>query len=194
MHLRILINMAKRRKIKRRKVHKRRSSSTPFTQSTKFTKGRRKIIYEGLKAGIPIHRVCGLAGIDVRTYHKWMNKGKKNKNKPSYRAFRKRIKRIEVALEKESIDIIRKAARGGNDIVETKITLLDNRPKEITRVKKKANPQWQAAAWWLERRHREDYGRTIDATMQDRTVEDMALEVRDAVSTLLNSVPSQPDN
>ncbi len=45
-------------------------------------------------------------------------------------------------------------------------------------IAKAAPASWQAAAWWLERRHHEDYGR------HDRT--DMTMDVRKAIEELTN--------
>ena len=185
----------KPRQIKRRRKHKTGKCMNihAFSKATKFTPGTRKIVYEGLKAGLPLPRVCELADIKIPTFHKWMKKGKKYKNKPIYRAFRKRINRIRVAVERDSLNIIRGVAKGGSDITETKITLHDSKPKEITRIKKKSQPTWQAAAWYLERRHKEEYGRFIDEQEKGRSVEESALEVKKAVDALFDSVPSKPE-
>lgn len=189
--------MAKKKKprqIKRRikKRDSKRISMHPFSRYTKFHRGTRKIVYEGLKAGLPLPRVCELADIGIPTFHRWMKKGKKDHNRPIYRAFRKRVNRIRVAVERDSLDIIRGVARGGSDIVETKITLYDSKPKEITRIKKKSQPTWQAAAWYLERRHKGEYGRFIDEQGKEKSTEEAALEVKKAFDALFDSVPSKP--
>jgi len=176
------------RKIKRRKSGSRKRQDIAF--SNLFTRSNRKIIYAGLEAGLPIKRLCETIGMDQTTFTFWMKRGKAYKGYKKYRAFRLRVNKIRDKLEKESIEIIRNAAKGGGDIVETKITLYDSRPKEITRIKKKIAPQWQAAAWWLERRRRDEYGRgNIDDSLNKKTVEEMALEIKNAADDLFNSVP-----
>ena len=93
------------------------------------------------------------------------------------------------ATEYESLDIIRKAARGGGRIVETKITV-GPKGREITKTRRTQSPNWQAAAWWLERRYKEDYGRDpLDKEKEKRDVEDIALEIKQAADALFRSVP-----
>jgi len=171
--------MTEKRKIKRR------SGTTYVTH--KFTRRKRFIMYEGLRAGLPVYRCVGLAGITGDTYRKWMRKGK-DKNRRIHCDFRKRIKSIQANIEREKLDIIHKAAEGGAPITETKITV-GPKGREITKVKKRDKPNWQAAAWFLERRYKEDYGREIFDKKKDKDSEELAMEVKKAADALFRSVP-----
>lgn len=177
--------MTKRRTIKRRKDIKKRKS---------FTRRARFIIYEALRARLPLSRAASLAGIQAKTVFKWIERGQ-TKDRPIYYEFRRRVKKIQTEHEREALDIIDKSARGGAKVVETKITI-GPRGREVTRVRKYLAPAWQAAAWYLERRHRDDYGREgINKGMVGGGVppEEYAKQVKEAADKLFNSVPLGAD-
>lgn len=191
---------AKRRKIQRRnpdrippqlpeakgRIIRRRPDS--FNRGHKFTRSKRRILVEALRHGVSIKRACGLAGISETTYRSWLEIGK-DKTRPSYHHFRKQIKRIDYEIEKEALRVIRSAYRGGKKITETKI-VQGAKGTEITRVEKEIAPSWQAAAWRLERKYIEDYGRNRKEDIQDRSPEEMAHDIKQAADVLFNSVPN----
>ena len=169
-----------KRKIKRRSGIERKGRA--------FTRRKRFIIYEALRAGLPIYRATSLANIGGDTYRKWMQKGK-DKNRRIHYDFRKRVQSIQAGIEREKLDIIRRAAEGGEKVVETKITI-GPKGKEITKTRKTLSPNWQAAAWFLERRYKEDYGREIfDKRGKDKDAEELAREVKEAADALFKSIP-----
>jgi hypothetical protein len=133
-------------------------------------------------------RVVELAGISYEIYRKWLEIGKNKKTHPVHYHFRKRIKEIIANNEQEALDIIRAAAKGGSRIVETSV-LVGPKGTETRRTWKEQLPQWTAAAWYLERRHREDYGRDAIPEDQRKSAEEQAQEIRAAYDSLMQSVP-----
>ncbi len=185
-----------KRIIKRRKKKKRiiKRRPTDVRLSRTFTPATKKILYEALRARLPMVRACELAGISTTSFYSWMKKGLDEDNRPYYK-FRKKIMRIQAENEMEALDVIRAAAAGGRSIVETKVVVGQAKGHEITRVKKVSTPSWQAAAWFLERRHREEYGRnTPDDPFSKRSPEDIAQDIKRAVDVLFNTVPTGPES
>ncbi len=167
-----------RRTLKRRKQ----------APALKFNRRIRNLIYEALRARLPIARACELAGVTRDSYHKWMQKGEDPINFPVHAAFRRRIKEIQADHEREALRIIRKVAKGNYKVTETSI---ETSPKghTIKRVTKTKAPVWQAAAWYLERRLKEHYSK--DATETDeRTPEEIAQQIKNAADALFESVPN----
>ena len=180
----------KKRKIRRRspkkpvKITRRNYDLLP----TKFNRRTRKIVYEGLKARIPATRVAELAGIDYSTYKGWKTKGKDPNKHPVHACFRRKIQRIEIDHEREALEIIRRVAQGGDKITETKVVIAADGGVETTRSQKEKGSVWQAAAWWLERRHQEDYGQNRD-DYEGGSPEEVAAEIKQAADAMFNSVP-----
>lgn len=98
---------------------------------TKLTPERAKIIADAIAAGNYYETACALAGVDYTTVRKWIQKGEKAQ-KGALFEFVKAVKKAEAFAEAERIKRIREAAKEGN---------------------------WQADAWWLERRFPERWGR-----------------------------------
>jgi len=154
----------------------------------KFKRSKRRIILEALKAGLSQKRALGLADVEVSTYREWLEKGK-DKTRPTYVNFRKRVKKIEAAIEREALNVIKRAYKGGAKVYETKFVM---KPKgtEITKTTRTLGPNWQAAAWRLERKFFEEYGRNRDlADMGDRSPEEYARDVKAAADLLFGTVP-----
>lgn len=175
------------RKIRRRsrgQIIRRESNPSP---KRKFNTRKRKIFYSALLQRLPLTRCAELAGITYQTYRQWMKKGNDIRH-PVHRRFRFKVKQIGAQNEREALDIIRKAAGGGAKVVETKV-VVGPRGAETTRIVKAALPIWQAAAWFLERRHRDDYGRDALPESMKKSAEEQAKEVKDALDALYKSVP-----
>jgi hypothetical protein len=181
------------RSVKRRKRKiKRRCPPVDPRWKKKFNRRKRNLIYKNLERRIGISKAVELAGITVRTYRQWMEKGKDKRN-PVHRHFRYRVKKIMAQAEIEALDIIRKAAEGGNKIIETKVS---TGPKgtETTRTWKVAAPQWTAAAWFLERCHKERYSRDAKDPEKEKSAEEQAGEIKKAADALFDSVPVNEDD
>ena len=85
-----------------------------------------------IKAGNYISTACQVVGINVGTYYYWLKKGMENKSK-KYAKFYGDVKKAEAINEAYYLKFIQKAA-------------LKN---------------WQAAAWFLERKYPAKYGKKV---------------------------------
>lgn len=181
-----------RRKLRGRRIIKRRVVNKKASH-LKFNRRKILIICAGVANRLPLARAAALAGISHKTVYEWMAKGKDPYTHPSHYIFRKKVKRIQAQIEQESLDIIRAAQKGGAKILDTSISF-GPRGTEIKKRTKTLAPSWTAAAWFLERRYKEHYGK--DPTVeQERTPEDFAQEVRNVAKELFDSVPIfPPDN
>lgn len=174
------------REIKRRKTGIKRRRAF-------YSSRKRKIIIKCLEQRLPIGRAVILAGVSYEAYRKWIERGEMQPKKyPLYAKFARRVRKAQAHAELEALDIIRKAANGGNKIVETTVTV-GSRGNETKRVWREQMPVWQAAAWYLERRHREDYGRDPKNEDDNKSVEEKALEIKAAADALFNSVPTKEE-
>jgi transposase len=89
-------------------------------------------ICAGIRSGLYLHSAAELAGVHVSTVNRWMAAGADEGAEGPHAAFRTAIKKAESETQAATLDIIRQAA---------------------------ANGTWTAAAWYLERRHPELWGR-----------------------------------
>lgn len=103
--------------------------TTPRGRTPKLTPEIQKVICEGIAAGIDRKHAAARAGISERTMVYWMRRGRDKKNK-LYVAFVASVKKAEADAVARNVAIIQKAA----------------------------STAWTAAAWWLERRHPDEYG------------------------------------
>ena len=117
---------------------------------TKYTPETVEAILSALRKGDGPTHAAKLAGINYSTLREWATD-------PAKSDFSEAIKKAQAigdqANRDECLNTIRKAAAGykiGDEIVR---------------------PTWQAAAWYLERRHRAEFGRfeqvALDATVQE---------------------------
>src|SRR5262245_30907299 len=104
-------------------------------RKTKLTEATQRVIVEGVAAGVPFKYAAQRAGIDESTLHLWMRKGRRAKKGPHFQLFQ--------SLKKAEADAV---------------------ARNVAVVQNASTKSWQAAAWWLERRHHKEFGR------QDRTV------------------------
>lgn len=87
-------------------------------------------IVQYVAEGVPLRFAAQAVGIDVGTYYKWLHRGEREHG-GMYHEF---ATRVEQAL--------------GSAVAAN-----------VATVKKAAEKQWQAAAWWLERVYPEQFGR-----------------------------------
>lgn len=84
-----------------------------------------------ISEGNYVEVACAASGIGKTTYYRWFDIGEKSKS-GIYREFRNAIKKAEADAETKYTGVIKDAANTG---------------------------QWTAAAWWLERRYPERWGK-----------------------------------
>lgn len=99
---------------------------------------RYKIIIEAIRGGNSRSTAFKLAGIHMDTGFDWLRYGRQNPEKfPQYVKLREDIEQAEAEFEADRVAIVKTAGDTGT---------------------------WQAAAWWLERKRPEDWGRNRDPT------------------------------
>lgn len=92
-----------------------------------------------IRSGNYAQTACEMVGIGTTTYYRWLELADKEGSPKIYREFRDAIKRAEANAEVVSVARIRQAADEGT---------------------------WQAAAWYLERKHGERWGRKDKLTQE----------------------------
>ena len=169
------------RKIKRRK-------GTASRGQSKFTPRIRSLIYKAYEAGIPsARRIAEIVGIDPSLLSQWLDRGK-DPSWPAHYAFRQRIMRIQARRESKMIACIEKCAVGGQKVKETQIKISPKK-REVKKRTRETAPQWQAAAWRLERWLPDDYGLKSPDQNADQSAADLAQEIQKAAEALNESVP-----
>lgn len=130
---------------------------------SKLTDDRYKIIIDNLTLGMPATKVVNLAGVAYSTFRLWVHTGEEiaeklqqnpaleselNENEQLLLDFSQAVKEAEARGMRNNLALIQKAARGDpeNDI----------------------KPQWQAAAWLLERQYPEYFAKKtgVEADIQ----------------------------
>lgn len=103
-----------------------------MARPSKLTPELTELIVLAIRAGNYSKVAAEMAGIGETTFYRWLELGAKEGAKKEFREFRESIKRAEAEAEVRSVALIRQAADGGT---------------------------WQAAAWYLERKHGDRWGR-----------------------------------
>lgn len=108
------------------------NSRKPAHRPTKFTHETVELLLDGIRAGLPIHLACDAAGVAESTFYEWQ-RGEFPRG-------------ADKELKAEFPDKLTRA-RGVSAL--TNINLIANAAKE----------DWRAAAWILERRFPQDFGK-----------------------------------
>lgn len=117
-------------------------------------------ICEALLAGTTRDAAARYAGISVQTLYAWCRRGRAGRKADA--AFVKFLSAVEAAesqCQRDFEDVIRKAAQGVEEVTTKEIAGKDKDGNPFVRreTTKKIVYNWQAAAWWLERRFRRIY-------------------------------------
>lgn len=105
-----------------------------MSRPTKLTTELQGVICCALAGGNTRATAAGLAGIGERTLYRWLERGEEDSDddcETEFRQFWQAVKKAEAEAVEKHVAIVRNAA-----------------PRS-----------WQAAAWWLERRYPDDWGR-----------------------------------
>lgn len=108
---------------------------------SKFTPEIRKALIDAITAGLTYTHACQIVGIDYVTFTNWRNKGEQldEEDEEGFFDFFNALTRAETKASTAMMAHIRAAAQGDK--------------------KNGINPDWRAAAWWLERRYPDEYGK-----------------------------------
>ena len=118
----------------------------------KLTKARIDAVAEALRKGAIIKQACACAGISDTTYHNWYMEFKEN--------------RLEPLDPEESLDASPSRGELLSYFVRETTTALSGYASGLLEKIHQAN-SWQAAAWILERRFPEEFGRRAAAQHDD---------------------------
>lgn len=172
-----------------RKLKRRKGSDRITTMPSKLTLRARKIVYAAIEAGLPITRCHSLIGVDQSTMYKYLKYGEDPRYRKYYN-FRQKIKKIKARREIEALKVIRECAAGGFKKKKTKVQTGD-KGTIITTTETTLSPQWQAAAWFLERKDKSNWGR--DPVSDAKSAAELAREIQEAQLLLQNSIPNEED-
>lgn len=165
--------------------------------------------------GVPMNLAATQAGIALRTFVDWMQRGRAEDERLAEAAIAGQDTAPEAA-ERAFLDLYRdvmrarsdaavrnvghvqRSAAGGFVTEETVRTYRDEAGRMVTETTtKRAAPDWRAAAWYLERSHRSEFGKDavqVEVTGADGTplqigpvepAEDLALRVAANIAALL---------
>ena len=139
---------------------------------SKLTREVTENICKAIRAGNFFGTACQYAGIDESTGYAWMQAAKgehpRLKQSKQFVEFSEAVKKAEADAEAAAILRIGKAARGGELATRTTKTVTkvvtkrngDVEETTTTTVEEgKTLPQWQADAWFLERKFSDRWGR-----------------------------------
>jgi hypothetical protein len=105
-----------------------------MARPTKLTPETQETIVQGVRVGLTYEHACLRAGVSYETFHRWMTWGDPGvRGRAAFRVFRQAIERAKGDALVKWAGLIDKAAADGD---------------------------WRAAAWKMERRFPESYGRT----------------------------------
>lgn len=134
-------------------------------RESKLTPERETSILRDLRAGNTRACAAERAGIGERTLARWIAHGKAGKKQ--FVAFVASVKKAEQDAENVAIRGIRKAAKGGTLVERRTITKRDGTEEVI---EKFSGPQWQAYAWWAERKNPDKWGQQRDVMREMKRV------------------------
>lgn len=159
-----------------------------FGSTTRTLLNRRvkKIIYAALKLGLPLRRCSDLVGISTNTLNVWMDYGKDSRRK-KFHSFRNKVLRIRIQRELDALKIIKQCGQGS--FIKTD-TVIKNGLKGIETITKTTRmyPQWQAEAWFLERRRKKTYSK--ETIYDSSNPDEQARKIKEAYDALKDSIPN----
>ena len=100
-------------------------------RKSKLDDARRDKLLKAIRVGNDKKVACALAGISEATLYRWLELAQKKNARAELREFRESLERAEAEAEVLKVGRVSQAADNG---------------------------RWQAAAWWLERKHPERWG------------------------------------
>jgi hypothetical protein len=102
-----------------------------------------KVMVQSLENGVPVEMAVRIAGISVGTHYGWLKRGEQ-----SFDALDAGAKRLAKA-DRACLDYLKAVRRAEADAVQRNAMLIQVAARE----------HWQAAAWYLERRYPDTWGR-----------------------------------
>jgi hypothetical protein len=112
-------------------------------------------VLQAIRAGNTREATANYAGIGRTTLFRWLEQGEASTS-GQYRDFWNAVKKAEADCEVRNVGIIQMACQGGQVLERKTVTKADG-AVEVS--EKYSRAEWTAAAWWLERRRPDDWGR-----------------------------------
>lgn len=131
---------------------------------TKLTPGIADAIVAAIREGCPYEVAAQTTGVSQTSIYAWKARGERESTGP-YADFLKAIKRAEADAELEAIERVRGIGFGGVVIGRRIVT---QRNGDVIEDVTYSHPQWQAFAWYLERKYPDRWGRRdrVDVTVR----------------------------
>lgn len=162
-------------------------------------------LIEATKMGSPMSVAAAYVGISERTFTRWMERGynasvDEDEGKPvseddePYLTLFKEVSEARATAAVRSVSLIQRAAAGGQITEETTKKYRDPETGSVVEEKtvKRTAPDWRAAAFYLERQHRQHFGKDKEVHMEITGankgplevvgVEELANRVRDNIA------------
>ena len=129
-------------------------------RKSKLDDARRDKLLKAIRVGNDKKVACALAGISEATLYRWLELAQKKNARAELREFRESLERAEAEAEVLKVSRIAQAADNG---------------------------RWQAAAWWLERKHPERWGQQtkIKAEVSGPNGEPISISIEEARKVVL---------
>lgn len=130
-------------------------------------------LVKATSAGAPMSVAAGVAGVALRTFESWVARGRDeiaNRQEgeppdPAEQEFVDLVDALEIARAQaaaRAVAVIQRSAQGGF-VTEKAVERLPD--GTIRETEKRAAPDWRAAAWYLERQHRREFGRATEVAV-----------------------------
>ncbi len=135
-----------------------------------------QMVIDKLRLGLTHQDAVDSAGISRQTFHTWRLQGARLRaqaldgrmltaEERRAVAFLDDVEKAEALAVADRLAIIDGAARGGSIVTKTTVkTDADGNVTETTVVTETLRPEWTAAAWWLERKRPNEFGRRLALT------------------------------
>jgi hypothetical protein len=145
----------------------------PAGGRTLLTPEMEEKILTHLRKGAAIAHVAASSGIHPATFHDWMRRADNAvlahqesgepipETEALFVAFAEKVTQARGEGAVTATELVRKAANGGAVIRETTRRYRNEDGEMVEEVEiVRAPPDWRAAAWWLERAHRTEFGKS----------------------------------
>ena len=139
----------------------------------------RQELIEAMRLGLAHHKVAAICGVTIDTLRRWFDESyvmvrlydqmvfenggvqpQLTRNQELYLQLGLDLKRAEANSEQRCLQVIRDCAIG-QDATHEQVDTFDGKGALVysKKFRKERGKNWAAAAWWLERRHPEEYGK-----------------------------------
>lgn len=134
---------------------------------TKLTKQMREEVVKLVKVGNYVETACAVVGISKNTYYDWLKKARESKRRNKYTIFRDEVEKAQAWSE----------------------------ARDVALISRHAETNWRPAAWKLERKHPDRWGKD----RKEEKIKHVSSDVshiqsvdREVVKRVLDAMASRP--